>query len=200
MSMRLCAVLCLLLWSLACQSSPPREEPLTSEVAQPKPAPKGHARVTADGMTGADLEAFEAGDLYGFRKKGTDQIVLPPIYNFAYDFSPESGLAGVVIDGKWSLIDITGAKIYEPFIYDNGPDYISEGFSRVIDGEGKVGFINTKGELVIAPQFDWASGFEEGVARFCVGCTRIMRGEHEDMEGGRWGTLTPDGQTTYDAP
>ncbi|MCK0527639.1 WG repeat-containing protein [Anaerobiospirillum sp. NML120449] len=57
------------------------------------------------------------------------------------------------------------AQSVSPFIFDNGPDYLSEGMYRVVDEHGRMGFANARHQVVIAPQFSFALPFEHGQAK-----------------------------------
>lgn len=73
---------------------------------------------------------------------------------------------GYVIDKKTKEtigINHKGERIFEAFIYDNGPDYISEGLFR-IKRNGKVGYANKQGIIVIKPEYKCASSFYKGYA------------------------------------
>ena len=52
-----------------------------------------------------------------------------------------------------------------PYLYDNGPDYLSEGLMRIQDSSGKIGYADEKGEIVISPQFAFGYPFKNGHAR-----------------------------------
>ncbi|MFV0605264.1 MAG: WG repeat-containing protein [Niabella sp.] len=62
-----------------------------------------------------------------------------------------------------------GKFLYHPMVYDNGPDYFSESYARCVNN-GKVGFVNLLGEVVIKPQWDWVSPFNYGYALACNDC------------------------------
>ncbi|OAB44378.1 WG repeat-containing protein [Paenibacillus glacialis] len=65
--------------------------------------------------------------------------------------------------GKWGFVDRFG-KVVIPFKYDNA-DSFSEGLAIVYNGQGKIGFINKKGALVIGYQkYNCAFPFKEGFA------------------------------------
>ena len=68
-----------------------------------------------------------------------------------------------------STYDRRGNFLFHPMAFDNGPDYFVEGLSRCVDN-GKVGFVNLQGAIVIQPQWDWASPFNYGYASACNGC------------------------------
>ncbi|MBU6452386.1 MAG: WG repeat-containing protein [Cyanobacteria bacterium REEB67] len=68
------------------------------------------------------------------------------------------GLIPACEGGKWGAIDITGTYIFRTDFEQIGLFY--KGFAAVRQGS-KYGFINNKGEVVVAPQFDTVSGFDK---------------------------------------
>ena len=52
-----------------------------------------------------------------------------------------------------------------PYLYDNGPDYLSESLMRVQDSSGKIGYADEKGKIVIPPQFAFGYPFKNGQAK-----------------------------------
>ena len=54
---------------------------------------------------------------------------------------------------------------YSIYQYDNGDDYICEGLRRIIDDDGMIGFADSLGNVVIAPQFAFAFPFRGGYAK-----------------------------------
>lgn len=70
---------------------------------------------------------------------------------------------------------------YSIYQFDNGDDYLCEGLMRVVDKDGKIGFSDSSGHIVITPQFAFAFPFENGVSK------ATMRGHSEpDGEYKRW--------------
>lgn len=129
---------------------------------------------------------------YGYKDlNGT--VVIPAVYRLAQNFS-EEGIAAVVDEKGWAIIDKTGKVLLRPFVYDNGPDYFVEGLARFREN-GRLGFFNTQGQKVIPAWFDFAYPFENGVARVASGC-REVRGpdEHPTVEGGVWSTIDLTGK------
>ena len=55
--------------------------------------------------------------------------------------------------------------------------------------DGKFGFFNEQGQIVISPWFDFASPFSESLAAICIGCRKFKKGEHSWYEGGVWGYI-----------
>lgn len=78
--------------------------------------------------------------------------------------------------------------------FDNGPDDFAEGLARTTRS-GKIGFIDRQLSEVIAPSWDFAFPFEDGVAVVCQGCRPhpVGDGEHSEVRGGSWGTIDRSG-------
>lgn len=87
-------------------------------------------------------------------------------------------LAIVVLAGCRSLS-------YSIYQYDNGDDYICEGVRRIVDRNGKMGFADEKGNVVISPKFAFVFPFENGIAKATYKGYEISEGEHF-----RW--ISPD--------
>lgn len=68
-------------------------------------------------------------------------------------------------DGQIVCIDVKGRKLFNVFNYDNGPDYIEEGFFRIMDENRLIGFADSLGNVVIKPQFKFAFPFKNGKAK-----------------------------------
>lgn len=62
--------------------------------------------------------------------------------------------------------------LFQVYPFDNGPDYLSEGLFRILDEEGRIGFANMDGEVVISPRYAYIDAFKGGVASFCDGCKK----------------------------
>ena len=90
----------------------------------------------------------------------------------------KSGEGFVAIDRKEKIL-------YHVYPFDNGPDYPVEGLYRIIEN-GKIGYADIKGRIVIAPQFTCAYPFENGKARVSMHCTSHTEGEHSYWEGNEW--------------
>lgn len=97
---------------------------------------------------------------------------------------------------SWGYVyDKKGNFLYTPFLYDNGPDYFSEGMRRFVKN-GKIGFVDRNGKIVIKPEHDFAASFNYGYAVFCDGCDwEKTDDEHKAMVGGTWGVMNTKGQT-----
>lgn len=54
---------------------------------------------------------------------------------------------------------------YTAYQYDNGADYVREGLYRIVDAQGKMGYADEQGRVVIAPRFAFGFPFEQGRAK-----------------------------------
>jgi hypothetical protein len=96
--------------------------------------------------------------------------------------------------GKWVIMDSQRTALYDVFIFDNGPDYSSEGLIRVVKN-GKIGYADAKTYvLVIEPQFDCAFPFEGGKAKVSNRCRTVKDGEHSVWESDAWQYVDKQGK------
>lgn len=93
---------------------------------------------------------------------------------------------------EFVAFDKNGNELFVIFPFDNGPDYISEGMFRIIDGD-KIGFADVMGNVIINPRFNAALPFRYELAAFCVGCVTVKDGEHTIWENGKWGFINTKG-------
>ena len=105
------------------------------------------------------LAMVEVNHKRGYINK-SGQIIVSPRFDFAMPFS--EGLALVSQSGKVHFINRLGKMITD---IDIGPgaESFSEGMAKVQVGK-KWGFIDSAGELAIAPEFDYAFSFSDGLA------------------------------------
>ena len=112
------------------------------------------------------LAVFEKDLNFGYVDKNGN-IVIQPEYFMAYDFS--EGLAAVANeDDKHGFIDKNGNLVI-PFKFEHNLEgtYLYQGFSdglAAVCMDGKFGYINTKGDFVIEPRYDYAERFSDGLA------------------------------------
>ncbi|MFN0015665.1 MAG: WG repeat-containing protein [Saprospiraceae bacterium] len=89
-------------------------------------------------------------------------------------------------NGKWVIMDDKKTTLYDVFIYDNGPDYPSDGLIRVVK-DGKIGYADAQTyALVLEPQFDCAFPFENGKAKVSNRCKTVRDGEYTVWESDAW--------------
>jgi hypothetical protein len=139
----------------------------------------------------ATLVPFEKDGKWGYRDNGGN-VVISPRFEMAREFSPE-GIAAVVDEQGWAYIDKAGRIVVRPLVVDNGPDYFREGVAR-FRRDGKVGFFDRRGKVVIQPGYAYAMPFFEGRSAVCENCAEIEEGEHRSVRGGKWGFIDRGGQ------
>ncbi len=193
--------------ALSCSSATPApaprgNEPTTPATKQPtkttSPAPAAPAETAAPPRR----QLFETDAGFGYRDT-FGAVVIPAKFAVAQEFSDE-GIAAVVDDEGWAIIDTNGAVLLRPFVFDNGPDAFHEGRARFVKDD-KVGYFDERGAVVIAATYEHAEPFsrdERGKvsARVCKGCKRVQHGEHWSAEGGTWSLIDQDGAPLPDAP
>jgi len=98
---------------------------------------------------------------------------------------------GIVADsGGFVLIDKTGKIVYHIFPFDCSPDRTIEGYYRIVDNNGKVGYVDSlTSKLIIKPQFVCASPFEKGIAKVSYCAKKVYMDdahEHWIWESNEW--------------
>lgn len=86
---------------------------------------------------------------------------------------------------QFVAINQNGEQLFEVYTYDNGPDYISDGLFRIIKNN-KIGYADKWGKIIIKPQFECTTPFENGEAKVAYKCQLIEDGEHSIMESDHW--------------
>ena len=110
-------------------------------------------------------------------------------------FGPE-GLGSVIVDDRGLYFVSRSGRMAPAFGFDNGTDNIVKGVARIVK-DGKVGFVGAQLDQIVAPVWDFAFPFEQGVAQVCVGCVAtpiFPDDEHKIMTGGRWGYINKRGK------
>lgn len=106
------------------------------------------------------LNAVKAGNKWGFVNKN-GQWVIPAKYDNAANF--RSGLASVYNAPDDYFINPQGKAVYPPlfdeWLYDPG-----DGTCIAFKKEGKYGFADSTGRVIIQPQYKMAYSFSEGLA------------------------------------
>lgn len=134
---------------------------------------------TASGDEPLILFTDAASDAYGYKDlKG--KIVIPA-GKYSMCFTDTLKAYAIVADATKGIIaiDRTDKMLYKVFPYDNGPDDVSGGLFRIIDGD-KIGYADAAtGKVVISPQYTCAWPFENGVAKVATDCRTEAYGEEE---------------------
>lgn len=91
-----------------------------------------------------------------------------------------------------------GKTLYQVFMYDNGPDYPSDGYFRIVE-KGKIGYADEEtGEVRIRPQYAAARPFENGYAPICPACETVTDGEYSRWVNGKWGLIDKQGRVVVE--
>ncbi len=136
-------------------------------------------------------------NLIGFKDQN-GKVLIPPQYSASYEFN-KYGIADVLLSrglADWYKINKSGKLLVKSYFFDNGPDYYVTGLSRY-EKDGKVGFVNFKGDIIIPAQFDWASTFSYSIpiSLVCIGCApeHVNASHvgccHPEIKGGKWGII-----------
>lgn len=96
-------------------------------------------------------------------------------------------------DARIVCIDNQGKELFYVFKCDNGPDHIREGLFRIMDDNGLVGFSDSLGNVVIKPQFKFATPFENGKAQTTTSGKAHDDGEHSFWTSDEWQLVSYNG-------
>lgn len=107
------------------------------------------------------LSRFRSGELYGFLDKHF-KVAIPPKYIKAEQFS--EGFASVLTGTGWILIDKTGKTVSRAPAQCSRLEALSEGLARVQMKNGRWGYMDKRGQMVIPATFQNAEDFSEGLA------------------------------------
>ena len=91
-------------------------------------------------------------------------------------------------DWKFLGIDRNENILFEIFSVDNGPDYVEDGLFRIIK-DGKIGYADLDGNIIIEPQFKCAFAFDNGFAEVSNDCWEEQTGEYTLWKSNNWITI-----------
>ena len=127
---------------------------------------------------------YELGVPSGYVNQQGDSVI--PIGKYQYCFFDTVTTYAIVGDRSgFYAIDQKENRLYEVYWFDNGPDKVKDELFR-IERNGKIGYANTQGEIVIKAQFSCASQFEKGKAKVTFECELQKVGEHTEMKSDNW--------------
>ncbi len=130
-----------------------------------------------DGLAWAMWQQDDSAAEHGYTIKGgyidTEGVyVIPPEYDFGWDFSDGYATVWLRSEDKlkkiWKVIDREGTVVLDNLPYRN-VGALHDGLIPIQDEEMKWGFMNIKGEVVIAPQYAGINHFKNGLARMELG-------------------------------
>jgi hypothetical protein len=127
-------------------------------------------------------------DLYGYANEKGDTVI--PLGKYPMCFTDTfNKFAIVLFRGKGFVgIDRKENILFNIYPFDNGPDDPACGLFRIIKN-GRIGYADLNGKIVIQPQFDCAYPFEKNKAKVGIGCKENKSGEHYFWSCGSWHTV-----------
>ncbi|MCR5076678.1 MAG: WG repeat-containing protein [Prevotella sp.] len=136
------------------------------------------------------LFSIEKNDLYGYADARGDTVVG---CQYTLCFTDTITRIGFVADqhGRISCLDNQGKFLFFVFAYDNGPDNPSEGLFRIIGQDGRMGYADTLGHIVIEPRYKFAHPFVNGRAKVADRGSVVIEGSpngdrHETWVSEKW--------------
>lgn len=94
----------------------------------------------------------------------------------------------------WVAIDRQERKLYDVVMFDNGPEEFREGLVRV-NRNGKMGFANNFGQIVIPCVYDFVWWFEKGEAKVTHKAKKYVDSyEHLQVESDEWFVIDKEGK------
>jgi hypothetical protein len=130
------------------------------------------------------------------RENAKGELFIAPQYLKELRFDSH-GLAAVHSPTKGWMYVSRGGKIVISSVpvMDNWADSFHDGLVRIVRN-GKYGFANRRGQVVVPPIYDGASNFEKGRATVCKGCESKCADhdcEHHFFAGGEWFRINTKG-------
>ncbi len=141
------------------------------------------------------LLRFSSADESAFGYISTNGDTVIPVGMYTWCFTDTFRTMAIVAKSPAQIIaiDREQRELYEVFIYDNGPDYASDGLFRILKN-GKIGYAATNGRVVIEPQFSCAFPFENGRAKVSLNCRDSLASEHRVWYSEQWFYIDRTGQ------
>jgi hypothetical protein len=130
---------------------------------------------------------------YGYLNQKGDTII--PFGKYSICFTTKFDKFAIVgLPNKGFIgIDRNEKILFNIFVIDNGPDYLSDGLFRIIKN-GKIGYADKNGNIIISPRYDCAYPFAKGRAAVGTGCKIKNEDEHSLWIGGKWHVINKKGQ------
>lgn len=129
------------------------------------------------------LAAVESDDKWGYINT-SGEVVIPFQWDGASWFDSENGTASVSLDGEWYRIDSDGNIVDVDISYP----YV-DGLA-ITEIDGRYGYVNEEGEIVIPCEFDYATSFSDGYA--------LVERDEDELGWGKWGIIDTTGSFVDD--
>ena len=146
-------------------------------------------------------ETLETGVSVCYLNARKDTII--PFGKYVYCGSDTIRHIGFVLDKRIVCINNKGKELFEVFNHYNTPDPVREGLFRIKDKDGKIGFADPKGNIVIQPQYAFACPFKNNRAKVTYSGERIPVGrnqEHWEWKSDYWFCIDREGNYVTDDP
>jgi hypothetical protein len=131
---------------------------------------------------GKDYQTYYIADKQGNVIKKLDNK-----YRLAFQPETTGYFAIFAIDGQegWTAIDMNERILFQVYNTEMGtpsPDELRENRIRIVK-DGKIGFANEKGVVVIEPQYEAVTSFHKGKAIIGTDCQHTLMGKEEQHPG-----------------
>lgn len=93
---------------------------------------------------------------------------------------------GIKNQPGWTAINAEEKILFKVYNTSSGeptPDGLNENKIRIVDEKNRIGFANSKGEIIIKPQFEIASSFHNGMAIIGTSCRTEPWSKHANESG-----------------
>ena len=142
------------------------------------------------------LHFDSAQNLYSYHNQRGEIVIPPEKYEMCLTDTFRQYAMVLLEPNGFVVIDRQEKVQYNVFIFDNGPDYPSDGLFRIVQN-GKIGYADAKTySVVIPPQFDCAEPFENGKAKVSRNCQKTQDGEHVVWSSEQWLYIDKKGKET----
>lgn len=141
-------------------------------------------------------EYVEIGDSIMLLNSKGDTIAPMGKYRYYEESIPGNDIVIVLKESEGLIyVNAEGNELnYCPFIFDNGADYVSEGLVRIVDKDGKMGYVDSLHHVVIKPQFFFVEPWKDGYGRVAKeGYFERIDEEHKIVVVEKWYTIDRNG-------
>jgi hypothetical protein len=139
----------------------------------------------------------EFGVKTGYVNSQGDTVIALGKYLYCYSDTLKNYAVVMKNSGDIVAIDKSDSELFKVFKYDNGPDYFSEGLFRIVKN-GKIGYADRDGNIIIEPQFVCAFPFNSGRAKVSTDCNIEKNGEHLIWQSENWFYIDKTGKKIND--
>ena len=140
----------------------------------------------------ANNHQYEWGVPFAYTNKYGDTIISMGKYEIS-DTDTIKTFALIINDTlPWIGIDRFENLLFQVFKYEDSPDMLNEGLFRVIRN-GKIGYANKLGQIIIPCQYDCAWPFKNGRAKVATNCSTFKDYEHHIWKSQDWFYIDKNG-------